>query len=54
MAERFVSEALQPVVSTCDTSRMAAGEPGLPREFRWRGRTIEVVTVLRSWRETGK
>ncbi len=54
MSERFVSEAIQPVTATYDTARMAAGEPGLPREFVWRGRSITVVKVLRTWRETGK
>ena len=54
MAERFVSEPIKPVVATADTARMAVGEPGLPREFVWRGRTIEVRAVLRTWRETGK
>ncbi len=33
MHERFVSEAITPVVATVDTSRMTAGEPGLPRQF---------------------
>lgn len=32
---------------------MAAGEPGLPREFVWRGRTVRITAVLRTWRETG-
>lgn len=54
MVERFVSEVIRPVVATCDTSRMAVGEPGLPREFVWRGRTIKIAAVLRTWRETGK
>jgi len=54
MTERFVSESLQPVVATADTSQMAGGGPGLPNRFRWRGRTIEVTKLLRSWRETGK
>ena len=54
MPERFISEALDPVIATSDTSRMAAGEPGLPREFLWRGRTVRITTVLRTWRETGK
>ena len=54
MTERFVSEAIVPVTATYDTARMAAGEPGLPRAFTWRGRTVEVAAVLRSWRETGK
>lgn len=53
MPERFVSEAIRPVVATCDTTRMGIGEPGLPREFTWRGRTVAVAAVLRAWRETG-
>jgi hypothetical protein len=54
MPERFVSEAIMPVIATSDTARMAAGEPGLPRAFVWRGRTIEIEAVLRTWRETGR
>jgi len=54
MSEQLISEALLPVIATSDTSRMAAGEPGLPREFVWRGRTIRITSVLRTWRETGK
>lgn len=54
MGERFVSEAIKPVAVTCDTSSMAAGGPGLPREFLWRGQTIKIVAVLRAWRETGR
>ena len=48
MSERFVSEAIQPVVATYDTARMSTGEPGLPQEFMWRDRTIKVVAVLRT------
>jgi hypothetical protein len=54
MPERFVGEAIRPVTGTADTARMAIGEPGLPREFVRRGRTITVTGVLRTWRETGK
>jgi len=54
MRERFVSEALKPVTATCDTSRMAVGEPGLPLEFSWHDETIRISEVLRTWRETGK
>ena len=54
MPERFVSEAIKPLTETADTSRMAIGEPGLPRQLVWRDRTITVKAVLRSWRETGK
>jgi Domain of unknown function (DUF6504) len=52
--ERFVGEVIRPVGDAWDTSRMAVGEPGLPREFVWRGRTLEISAVLRAWRETGK
>jgi len=54
MHERFISEAIKPSTETADASRMAVGEPGLPREFVWRGRTVTVRAVLRSWRETGR
>ena len=50
---RFVGEALTPVSVTADPLRMAAGGPGLPSEFSWRGGTIRVVSILREWRETG-
>ena len=53
MAEQFVGAAIQPVVGTVDASRMSAGEPGLPRQFRWGSRTVGVARVLKSWRETG-
>ena len=53
MPEEFISEAIQPVVETIDTSRMAAGEPGLPRQFRWRSQIVSITRVLKTWRETG-
>jgi phosphoribosylglycinamide formyltransferase-1 len=53
MRERFVSEAIEPLIETCDAARLAVGEPGLPRRFRWRGQNVEVTGVLRTWRETG-
>jgi hypothetical protein len=53
MAQQFISEALTPVIATSDTARMASGEPGLPREFRWRDGSIEIGAVLRSWHDTG-
>jgi hypothetical protein len=53
MAERFVSEAIRPDAATFDTSRMAAGEPGLPAVFHWRKQTLRVARVVRAWRETG-
>ena len=53
MAERFISEPLEPITAGADTALMAAGEPGLPETFRWRGRLVTVQGVLRSWHETG-
>jgi hypothetical protein len=54
MPAQLISESIIPRVETSNTTRMASGEPGLPREFLWRGRTIEITAVLRTWRETGK
>ncbi len=53
MAEQFISAAIQPVAGTFDASQMAAGEPGLPWQFRWKTQTISVARVLKTWRETG-
>jgi len=53
MVEEFISEAIEPVRETIDASRMAAGEPGLPRQFRWRSEIISIARVLKTWRETG-
>jgi len=53
MPEEFISEAIKPVTATFDTNRMKAGEPGLPREFVWRGQKFRVKDVVRSWRKTG-
>ena len=50
--KRFVGESLKPVAETFDTGRMAAGEPGLPGEFVWRGTRVRVSRVLSTWRET--
>lgn len=50
---RFVGEAIRPEITTFDTSRMAAGEPGLPAVFQWRKRTLRIAAVARTWRETG-
>jgi len=53
MAERFVSEAIEPDIAGLDTARMATGEPGLPRRFVWRGQAYTVASVRRSWKDTG-
>jgi phosphoribosylglycinamide formyltransferase-1 len=53
LLERFVSEPIEPLGGSFDTARMAVGGPGLPRAFAWRGETLEIATVVRTWRETG-
>lgn len=51
--KEFISESIQPVMATADTRRMAAGAPGLPSEFIWRGNTLRIAAVLSAWKETG-
>jgi hypothetical protein len=53
MKEQFIAEAIRPVAATFDPARMGRGEPGLPDEFVWRGRTVRIVEVRRQWKETG-
>jgi len=53
MTAKFISESIKPITATSDAARMAAGEPGLPKQFIWRKQTIEIKAVLRTWRETG-
>jgi hypothetical protein len=53
-AEEFVSEPLQPIAGTADTSAMSRGEPGLPRRFVWRKQEYAVMQVLRTWKSSGR
>ena len=53
MAEEFVGESIRPIVGTFDADGMSTGGPGLPRQFQWRGQTVDVAQVLKTWRETG-
>ncbi len=52
MPEQFISEPIQPAPESFDTSYMADGLPGLPREFSWQGYYFHIVDVLRTWRTT--
>ena len=49
----FVGESIVPVAETMDAGRMARGEPGLPRRFRWRGAEHEIVAVIGTSKSTG-
>ncbi len=51
--KEFISEAITPVGGSFDTSGMAAGEPGLPARFVWRGGEYEVARVVDKWKTTG-
>jgi len=48
----FVSEALVPGDGFMDTAALSAGEPPLPRTFRWRGGELDVAEIVRTWRST--
>lgn len=50
--KRYVGQALKPVKEAFDAGRMAAGGPGLPRAFVWRGARVDVARVLNEWKET--
>ena len=47
--EQFISEPITPGGARTDTSAMATGEPGLPAEFNWRGRTYKIAAKLQQW-----
>jgi len=49
----FVGEPIVPVPGTADLRAMAAGEPGLPGKFTWRGKIQTVAEVLARWKTTG-
>lgn len=53
-AARFVSEALEPLGEAFTMSAMAAGEPGLPARFRWRGTEYEILRVIETWKTTSR
>lgn len=50
--EQFISEPIEPAGLTMDASRMAMGEPGLPRRFRWRKTEYEVADVIERWKDS--
>jgi hypothetical protein len=51
MPEEFVSEPIEPVAGTFDTTGMTRGEPGLPQRFVWRDTEYTVAQVLEVWKE---
>ncbi len=51
--EQFVSEELKPIAATGDTRGMARGEPGLPKQFKWRDQEYHLLGVLQQWKSSG-
>ncbi len=49
-AMSFVSEAIVPVADAFDPRSISAGEPSLPPAFTWRGRSLQIAEVRRTWR----
>ena len=50
--DEFISEPITPVGGRFDTAAMGRGEPGLPREFVWRGQTYGVAEKLDQWKQS--
>jgi phosphoribosylglycinamide formyltransferase-1 len=53
MSEEFISEPIEPVAGTFNTTAMTRGEPALPERFKWRDKEYAVLDVLEAWKETG-
>ncbi|MGD8451869.1 MAG: DUF6504 family protein [Phycisphaerae bacterium] len=51
--EDFISEPLTAHPGTFDPQAMAAGLPGLPAGFDWRGESYEVLAELERWKQSG-
>lgn len=51
--KEFIGEIITPMEGSFFAAAMAAGEPGLPRRFRWRGADYQVARVLETWKTTG-
>lgn len=52
LPEQFISETIEPCGCVFDAEAMAAGRPGVPSAFVWRGKEIRVKAVLSSSKTT--
>lgn len=48
--EHFIGEEIRPLPEEFDYTASAPGEPALPRKFRWRQETIEILHILKRWK----
>lgn len=53
-SEQFVSEPIQPVRGSLDTSGMTCGEPGFPMKFKWRNKEYSVDEIVAKWKGTSQ
>lgn len=53
MRERFVSELVHPAEESFDFAGTPAGDPPIPRRFKWRDKEYTVADVLERRRDTG-
>ena len=50
--EDFIGDPVIPLAGTFDCRPMAAGLPGLPAAFDWRGQTFRVTRLLDTWKHS--
>lgn len=50
--EEFISEPITPHAGSFETRAMAAGLPGLPTGFDWRGAAYRIVDRLEHWKQS--
>jgi len=51
--ETFIGEAITPEETSFSVESMAKGQPGLPKEFSWKGQRFSVLAVVEEWKECG-
>lgn len=51
--EQFISEPIQPVTGSMDTSPTCRGEPAFPHRFIWRNCEYEIAHTVATWKEDG-
>jgi len=50
MTARFVSEVIVAAADSFDPRAISIGEPALPPSFTWKGRTLQIAGVRKTWR----
>ncbi len=50
----LISESITPHVGNFDAASMGRGEPGLPRGFTWRGKSVDVLERISTWKQSSR